>query len=612
MSLREKLKHTFDSIFKDKSKKKEVIDYIRNGNKSSKKNTIFSKIDNHKLVINGLNKYIKDNPRLVPIDIVKEVKEISNKKNYTNIVDKIKKNSNEKENISDQKVLLDICDSIYRKSYGTKYLKKVIGKSDNYVDCLYISKENEVFHRIIVGKKSEFTNKKFSILNCQNIESNLKKKLYKIMKSKSNIYRLKKVLEGKTKEKYKYERENSEKKESSYRYIVYSNTVNSSSVANQLTSLHLAPAIFNKLGYKIKYTTNQKIFGALGAGAFNAAYEEINDDKKIKRVIKICISSYDVVIKERKGNKQGCKAFESIKNLSANGKNIRDLFYKNEDLVLSKNKEFGSVLDLFGENNLQDDEKNLWYCISTSEFRSDGDAGRFNSWNVGLLRNNESEKLIELQAFTKGILNGLVKMHESGIIHLDVKPENTLKKLSGNKSAPYYKYSLTDFGTAINIKKRVNESDKILTWDILLDGIRGTGTPMYTRSWGDVKRLKELNYVNPELVYKIDSFTVATSMCAFYKFYLTGKSDKTGDEKEGGYKWSWQFSEQHEKGSESALVTWLPAGSDAQDLAKKLMELDMEKRWSCKQALQHPFITKTLKSRIINKTSIKIGNHKKK
>lgn len=578
-----------------------IKEYIKN--EPLTKNSVFSKPTNleynEKLktdIKDELNRYNDKHKGIIPNDVLTNIKDDTDK-DVISTKNKIRKHeSYARQKIENQ---LEICDSIYNKNYESSYERTVLHQNVDYVDCLYISTKNKTVHRIIVGKKGTFNGKEFKTLNSK--DKSLNKRLNNIMQSNDDVYKFSKIAEGKTKEKYEHIREdNNQKKEFSYRYRVYCSTVNEG-YSNSITNLNLAPQILEKLGYKIKYKgdkNKEPNYGALGKGSFNAAYEEENNDKKIKRVIKICISSYEVVTKERKGNNKGCKAFHGIESLNTSGKNISELFYQNKDLVLSKNKEFGQVSTLIKTS------EDLWYCISTSEFRSDGDAEEFNKSHIEKFKSSETEKLIELQAFTKGILNGLVRMHRQGVIHLDVKPANTLKKSLGRDSAPYYKYSLTDFGTAVDIGKRIQKNTGN-NWDTLLDGIRGVGTPIYMRSTEDIVELKEITKVQPKLIYKLDSFTVGTSMCIFYKFYLNGMIASTF------YEYSWDWSNQLNKGPDSEYISWLPDGY-AKDLAKKLMELDMTKRLSCEEALRHPFITKTIVNKDLKQKRVSfLGRHRK-
>lgn len=583
------IKNVIDN-FKKLIKIKEVEKYIKN--ESVTKQSVFSKPSdlqcNDELKTNikdEFNRYANKHKNTIPDNILNNIQD-SARKETVESKQKIRGYENTARKTIENK-LIEICDSIYNKNGMFGGNRIVLNRNIDYVDCIYISTENKTVHRIIIGKKGAFADKKFKTLESK--DESLNKQLNEIMKSNDGVYNFLKIAEGKTEEKYEYARDDkSQKKKFSYRYRVYCNTANEG-FSSGLTNLELAPKILDKLGYKIKYKgdkNQEPNYGALGKGSFNAAYEENNSDKKITRVIKICISSYEVVTKERKGNKKGCKAFEDIKSLDSSGKNIRELFYQNEDLVLSKNKEFGKV------STLIDEPTDLWYCISTSKFRSDGDAEKFDKEHIEKFKKSETEKLIELQAFTKGILNGLVRMHKRGIVHLDVKPANTLKKSLKSTSAPYYKYSLTDFGTAVDIGKRIKEnSSNKLTWETLLDGVGGVGSEGYFRGMPEVKELKEIEEVQPELIYKLDSFIVGTSMCMFYKLYLDGKKSKELTNNSGIFKDKFAMAYSLDKGQNSEYISWLPDGN-AKDLAKKLMTLDIKERLSCEQALEHPFIKK--------------------
>ena len=73
-------------------------------------------------------------------------------------------------------------------------------------------------------------------------------------------------------------------------------------------------------------------------------------------------------------------------------------------------------------------KKHIGICISTSEFRTGGEASSVPEEDRNLFDSNKKALWIELQAFAKDILTGLSIFHKQGTAHL----EPVITNLIGN------------------------------------------------------------------------------------------------------------------------------------------------------------------------------------
>lgn len=163
-----------------------------------------------------------------------------------------------------------------------------------------------------------------------------------------------------------------------------------------------------------------------------------------------------------------------------------------------------------------------------------------------------SEK--EASRLTAQICSAIKYLHDIGIVHRDLKPENLIYK-SSDDDAPI---KITDFGLA-----------KFL----------GKDTPMTTACGTP-------GYVAPEIL-KNEPYDSAVDMwslgvilyillCGFPPFYDENAAGLYSQIKRGEY----DFPDPY----------WTDISASAKDLVSKLLEVNPEKRLSCDQLMQHPWI----------------------
>ena len=183
---------------------------------------------------------------------------------------------------------------------------------------------------------------------------------------------------------------------------------------------------------------------------------------------------------------------------------------------------------------------------------------RYSDKNIYLFRDSECAQIM------KGILEALNYLHKNNIIHRDIKPENILFKNKDDLSSVI----LCDFGLAHQMNKYENSTT----------GLCGT-----------------IIYMAPEVLlkknydYLADSFSagiVLFILCSggMHPFYIRGCQQKEYIDKLIEQKCLCKFS------SEMPLL--------ARNLFLKLCKFESRDRYQINKALEHPWITRSIESKI--------------
>ena len=174
----------------------------------------------------------------------------------------------------------------------------------------------------------------------------------------------------------------------------------------------------------------------------------------------------------------------------------------------------------------------------------------------------------------KQIFSAVDFCHEKGILHRDLKPENILIESEAEAKKEFFTIKIIDFGTSGKIQ---DEEDELFNV--------GVGTPLY---------------VAPEILEneKYDEKCDMWSCGVIMFMMLSGKAPFDGDNDEEIYqsvrKGKYDFD--NEK--------WDEISNEAKDLIKKLLIHDFNKRFSAKEALNHPWIVKHRKNKKIDKEKL--------
>ena len=170
----------------------------------------------------------------------------------------------------------------------------------------------------------------------------------------------------------------------------------------------------------------------------------------------------------------------------------------------------------------------------------------------------------------KQIFSAVDFCHEKKIIHRDLKPENVLIESEEEASKEFFTVKLIDFGTSDKMKKGQNFNLQV-------------GTPYYT-----APEVLKNNYNE-----KCDLWSCGVIMYLM----LCGKQPFEGENDEEIYEkirnCKINFNDEE----------WDNISHDAKDLIKKLLIKDINKRYSSREALAHPWIVK-------NKNIVKIDKDK--
>ena len=171
----------------------------------------------------------------------------------------------------------------------------------------------------------------------------------------------------------------------------------------------------------------------------------------------------------------------------------------------------------------------------------------------------------------KQIFSAVDFCHQKGIIHRDLKPENILIESEEEANKEFFTVKIIDFGTSGKLKS--GEMFKL-----------NVGTPLY---------------ISPEVLKnnyneKCDMWSCGVIMYMM----LSGQPPFKGDNDEEIYQSikEGKYNFDDEK--------WDEISGDAKDLIKNLLIKDMNKRFSAKKALSHPWITKHRRNKTLDKNKL--------
>ena len=171
----------------------------------------------------------------------------------------------------------------------------------------------------------------------------------------------------------------------------------------------------------------------------------------------------------------------------------------------------------------------------------------------------------------KQIFSAVDFCHQKGIIHRDLKPENILIESEEEANKEFFTVKIIDFGTSGKLK-----SGEMFNLTV--------GTPLY---------------VSPEVLKnkyneKCDMWSCGVIMYMM----LSGNPPFKGDNDEEIYQAvkEGKYNFDDEK--------WDEISGDAKDLIKNLLIKDMNKRYSAKKALSHPWITKHRRNKAMDKNKL--------
>ena len=172
----------------------------------------------------------------------------------------------------------------------------------------------------------------------------------------------------------------------------------------------------------------------------------------------------------------------------------------------------------------------------------------------------------------KQIFSAVDFCHQKGIIHRDLKPENILIESEEEAHKEFFTVKIIDFGTSGKLK-----SGEMFNLTV--------GTPLY---------------VSPEVLKnkyneKCDMWSCGVIMYMM----LCGQPPFKGDNDEEIYQAvkEGKYNFDDEK--------WDEISGEAKDLIKNLLIKDMNKRFSAKKALSHPWITKHRRNKTLDKNKLK-------
>jgi len=174
------------------------------------------------------------------------------------------------------------------------------------------------------------------------------------------------------------------------------------------------------------------IKGILGQGGFGIIYFAID----LKENQKVAIKEYFPYGKSHRNNFTQEITFQDSEERRNNKESYYDLFL-NEATILQNLSEFNEVVsykDYFMENNTVYIVMEYFEGITLREW----------------IQNSNELKPIECFGLLESFMNGISKIHEKGVIHRDICPENILisEKLD---------LRIVDFGSALDLKRMNNK-----------------------------------------------------------------------------------------------------------------------------------------------------------
>ena len=171
----------------------------------------------------------------------------------------------------------------------------------------------------------------------------------------------------------------------------------------------------------------------------------------------------------------------------------------------------------------------------------------------------------------KQIFSAVDFCHQKGIIHRDLKPENILIESEEEANKEFFTVKIIDFGTSGKLK-----NGEMFNLNV--------GTPLY---------------ISPEVLKnkyneKCDMWSCGVIMYMM----LSGNPPFKGDNDEEIYQAikEGKYNFDDEK--------WDEISGEAKDLIKNLLIKDMNKRYSAKKALTHPWITKHRRNKTLDKNKL--------
>ena len=187
---------------------------------------------------------------------------------------------------------------------------------------------------------------------------------------------------------------------------------------------------------------------------------------------------------------------------------------------------------------------------------------------------NDNNQLSEdVSAFLmKQIFSAVDFCHQKGIIHRDLKPENILIESQEEAMKEFFTIKIIDFGTSGQLKK-----GELLNLNV--------GTPLY---------------IAPEIINnkKYDGKCDLWSCGVIMYMMLSGQPPFKGENDEEIFQaiknGKYNFDEEK----------WDIISNDAKDLIKNLLIKDPDKRYSAEKALNHPWIVKHRRNKIIDKKKL--------
>ncbi|XP_059620803.1 calcium/calmodulin-dependent protein kinase type 1-like [Phlebotomus argentipes] len=184
------------------------------------------------------------------------------------------------------------------------------------------------------------------------------------------------------------------------------------------------------------------------------------------------------------------------------------------------------------------------------------------------------DRIVEKGSYTEKDASGLIKqvleavqyMHEQGVVHRDLKPENLLYHSPADDS----KIMISDFGLS-----KLEESGVMVT---------ACGTPGYVAP----EVLAQKPYGKPVDLWSIGVISYIL-LCGYPPFYDENDANLFAQILKGDFEFESPY--------------WDEIGESAKEFIRHLMCVDVEKRYTCKQALAHPWISgNTASSRNIHDT----------
>ena len=186
---------------------------------------------------------------------------------------------------------------------------------------------------------------------------------------------------------------------------------------------------------------------------------------------------------------------------------------------------------------------------------------------------NDNNQLSEdVSAFLmKQIFSAVDFCHQKGIIHRDLKPENILIESEEEANKEFFTVKIIDFGTSGKIK-----NGEMFNLNV--------GTPLY---------------ISPEVLKNKYNEKCDIWSCGVIMYMmLSGQPPFKGENDEEIYQSikEGKYNFDDEK--------WDEISKDAKDLIKNLLIKDINKRYSAKQALSHPWITKHRRNKVLDKNKL--------